>query len=584
MSTEGRFVLALGMMFLVIWGTNKLFPPILDEMPATAGDSTGVGVDSSAPVSVPSAPVPADGSMEGAGAEGAATEAPSQPAAGLQQTGDLPRPPAQAVVVESPFYRFEFSSRGATLESAELLSYAALNGREGPVDLLPEGVDALGKRLVVGGDTVSLADLDFTADPADGLRLSEGDGPRTLTFTAVPGNSPLEVRIAYTFRPDDYLVDVEAEVGGVDRPLWLTGLGRGLAFNEADSAQEARLMAWVGNHLNRGVRSTELRKVERPEVVDGPWRWAGVKSKYFVMAVLPGRETTEDGPYLGGVITVPGVDDMRPAVDVSQAVGADGRLAYRLYLGPQVYSRLQALGADMEEVNPYGWKWLRPLIRPFVAITLWILNFLHDQLNVGYGWVLVIFGVLMRVLLWPLNQKAMRAQMRNMAVQPMVKEIQTKYKDNPEKLQKEMMRLYKEYGFNPLAGCLPMLLPWPVLIALFFVFQNTIELRGVPFYWLPDLSAKDPIYLLPILLAVSMFALQFISFRSMPEAGKNPQMKMMMYFMPPFFGFIFMQFPSGLNLYYATAQLATIPQQMLIARERKAAAKAGPVKLDRGGG
>ena len=162
-----------------------------------------------------------------------------------------------------------------------------------------------------------------------------------------------------------------------------------------------------------------------------------------------------------------------------------------------------------------------------------------------------------------------------------MKEIQTKYKDNPEKLQKEMMRLYKDYGFNPLGGCLPMLLPWPVLIALFFVFQNTIELRGVPFYWLPDLSAKDPIFLLPILLAVSMFALQFISFRSMPEAGKNPQMKMMMYFMPPFFGFIFMNFPSGLNLYYATANLATIPQQILIARERKEAAKAGPVRLEK---
>ena len=93
--------------------------------------------------------------------------------------------------------------------------------------------------------------------------------------------------------------------------------------------------------------------------------------------------------------------------------------------------------------------------------------------------MLVVFGVLMRVVLWPLNQKAMRAQLRNMAVQPLVQEIQTKHKDNPEKLQKEMMRLYKEHGFNPLAGCLPMLLPWPVLIALFFVFQNTIELRGV---------------------------------------------------------------------------------------------------------
>ncbi len=584
MSTEGRFVLALGMMFLVIWGTNKLFPPILDEMPAMAGDSTGMVMDSPGAVATPDAPASGAPATEGSVTGSPVTDAPAPAAPGIQETSGLPRPPAQAVVVESPQYRFEFSSRGATLESAELLEYAALNGRDGPVGLLPDGVDALGKRLVVGGDTVSLADLDFTADPADGLRLAEGDGARTLTFTAAPANSALRVRIAYTFRPDDYLVDVEAEVAGVDRPLWLTGLGRGLAYNEADSAQEARVMAWVGNHLNRGVRSTELRKVERPEVVDGPWRWAGVKSKYFVMAVLPGRETSEDGPYLGGVVTVPGVDAMRPSVSVSQAVGPDGRLAYRLYMGPQVYSRLQALGADMEEVNPYGWKWLRPLIRPFVSITLWILNFLHDQLNVGYGWVLVIFGVLMRVLLWPLNQKAMRAQMRNMAVQPMVKEIQTKYKDNPEKLQKEMMRLYKEYGFNPLAGCLPMLLPWPVLIALFFVFQNTIELRGVPFLWLPDLSAKDPIYLLPILLAVSMFALQFISFRSMPEAGKNPQMKMMMYFMPPFFGFIFMQFPSGLNLYYATAQLATIPQQMLIARERKAAAKAGPVKLDRGGG
>jgi YidC/Oxa1 family membrane protein insertase len=124
-----------------------------------------------------------------------------------------------------------------------------------------------------------------------------------------------------------------------------------------------------------------------------------------------------------------------------------------------------------------------------------------------------------------------------------------------------------------------MLLPWPVLIALFFVFQNTIELRGVPFYWLPDLSAKDPFYILPVFLAASMFALQWISFRSMPEQGQNPQMKMMLWFMPLFFGFIFMQFPSGLNLYYAVANIATIPQQLLIAKERQKASARGPVKV-----
>jgi YidC/Oxa1 family membrane protein insertase len=243
-------------------------------------------------------------------------------------------------------------------------------------------------------------------------------------------------------------------------------------------------------------------------------------------------------------------------------------------MGPQDYDVLQDLGADMEDVNPYGWRFFRPIVRPFVGVILLFLNWMHDTLSIGYGWVLIIFGVLMRVVLWPLNQKAMRAQLRNMAVQPLVKEVQTRYKDQPEKLQAEMMKLYKEHGFNPLGGCLPMLLPWPVLIALFFVFQNTIELRGVEFLWLPDLSAKDPFYILPLFLAVSMFLLQFISLRSMPEA--NPQLKFMMWFMPLFFGFIFLQFPSGLNLYYATANIATIPQQILIARERK---KVKPVTL-----
>ena len=144
---------------------------------------------------------------------------------------------------------------------------------------------------------------------------------------------------------------------------------------------------------------------------------------------------------------------------------------------------------------------------------------------------------MMRIVLFPLNQKGMKAQMRNMAVQPLMQEIQAKYKDNPEKLQKEMLKLHKEHGFNPLAGCLPMLLPWPVLIALFFVFQNTIELRGVSFLWLPDLSAPDPYFILPVFLGISMFLLQWVSMRSMPQ--QNPQMKMMMYVMPVMMVFIF---------------------------------------------
>jgi YidC/Oxa1 family membrane protein insertase len=204
---------------------------------------------------------------------------------------------------------------------------------------------------------------------------------------------------------------------------------------------------------------------------------------------------------------------------------------------------------------------------------MWVLVFLHDSLSLGYGWVLILFGVLMRILLFPLNHKAMKSQLRNMAVQPMLKEIQTKYKDQPEKMQKELMRLYKEHGFNPLAGCWPLLLPWPILIALFFAFQHAIELRGVSFAWLPDLAAKDPYFILPVLLGVSMFLLQWISFRTMDEV--RPEMKFMMWALPIMMLALFATLPSGLNLYYLSTNIATLPQTWWIAEERKRAQAKG---------
>src|SRR5690606_30109243 len=152
------------------------------------------------------------------------------------------------------------------------------------------------------------------------------------------------------------------------------------------------------------------------------------------------------------------------------------------------------------------------------------------------------------------------------AIQGPMKELQEKHKENPQRLQQEMMKLYKEHGVNPLGGCLPMLIPMPVLFALFFVFQNTIELRGVPFLWIPDLSMKDPMYIIPIVMGASMFLLSKLG-----QVGvePTPQTKMMLYFMPAIFTVMFLQFPAGLNLYYAVSNLASLPQQWLIARERK---------------
>jgi len=560
MKTEVRFLLAIVLMLVVLVGTNMLFPPAPPEG-GVGADTLGVAADTTG----------APGTTASPGARGAPT-VPAVPAAKpvIQELPAADTTPEQPVVVTGPLYRMTFSTRGARLVSVQLPQFRSFT-HEGPVELVPEGSDGfLGERIVVGPDTVDLRGVPFAPEPAGGVTLAEDGAPATLRFVYQHPTAPFRFEISYTFEPDSYVVQVRGSVRGLERPLVITELGEGLAYNEADSVGEARSMAYVGNHLQDGIRSHSLVRAKAPLLQEGPFVWAAFRSKFFVLALLAGaseEHESEASSYLGGMLVSESPLPGRVRVSVTQSVDASGSFADRIFVGPQEYARLLSLGQDLEEVNPYGYRFIRPIVRPLVSIITAVLRFFHGELHLGYGWVLIVVGVLMRIVLFPLNHKAMKAQLRNMAAQPLMKEIQAKYKDNPERLQKEMMKLYKEHGFNPLAGCLPMLLPWPVLIALFFVFQNTIELRGVPFLWLPDLSAPDPLYILPVFLGLSMFLMQWVSMRSIEQS--NDQMKMMMYIMPVVMIFIFFRLASGLNLYYATANIATIPQQIWIANERK---------------
>ncbi len=583
MNSEARFVLAIVLMLGVLVGTNLLFPP-----PPPSPDSAGE----------PGIEAPGSGGSEGATAAGdpaipaptGEAGVPSEPAAGVdptlpQLTPETPVPAVvvadervteQRIVAEGPLWRYEFSTLGARAQSIQLLRFVAPE-RRGPVELVrPDGAGFFGNRIVVGADTVDLRRVPYTVSPEGGLHFEEGDEPAELIFTYTHPTQPFSVEVSYRFDPASYVVDVSGRVRGLERGLLVTDLGEGLAFNEVDPAVESRSMAYVASHLQEGIRSEENTKVDSSHVANGPFLWAALKSQYFLVAAIP-NGSWEGGDLFGGMLieSLP-EEEGSVRIGVTRSLGAGGVFSHRILAGPQDYALLSSFGNGLQEVNPYGWRFLRPLLRPVVAVIMWVLVGLHETLSIGYGWVLILFGVMMRVVLFPLNHKAMKAQLRNLAVQPLLKDIQTKYKDQPEKLQKELMKLYKEHGFNPLAGCWPMLLPWPVLIALFFVFQNTIELRGVPFAWLTDLSAKDPFYILPVLLGVSMFFLQWVTIRTMEEV--NPQMKMMMWLLPPFMAFIFAQFPSGLNLYYLTANIATLPQSWWIANERLKVQAKGPPK------
>ncbi len=576
MRTELRFLLAIGLMIVVLVGTNLLFPPIPPEDTGLQIDSTLVQQpqpatpDSQAEGEVP----PVVPQVPETDLAGPAVE----PAEGDTATADAeadtlaPSVPEQLIVVETPLYRLTFTTHGARLLSAELTGFESFT-RPGAVQLVPDDeVATLGQRLLVAGDTVDMRRAPFEASAA-AVEVSGGGAAETLRFTYDHPASDFGMEVAYTFVPDEYGIVVSGQVRGVDSGTLFTDLGSGVAFNEVNVEEESRLTAYVTNHIDRGIRAVPLRDVEGLQIDDGPFFWAVFKTKFFMFGALAGTEP-DGSERLGGLLAAEHPVEQRASLTVTQPFGPEGRFAYRLYAGPQDFRRLSAHGQDLEDANPYGWKFMRPVIQPFTGLIITILNWMHDRFNLAYGWVLILFGVAMRVVFFPLYHRSMKAQLKNMAVQPLLQEIQKTHKDNPEKMQKELMKLYKEHGFNPLAGCLPMLLPWPVLVALFFVFQNTIELRGVPFLWLPDLSLADPYYILPIFLGLSMFLLQWVGFRSMDQV--NPQMKMMMWFMPIFLVFIFFRLPSGLNLYYATANIATLPQQFWIANERKKARVEAP--------
>lgn len=479
---------------------------------------------------------------------------------------------AETTWLASPVYRYGFSTLGAQLVAAELVQYRSFAPGDSArvVNLIPDHAPLLGSRLVVGADTVALSDLAF-------VPTRHGD---SLSFTAPLGGG--SVSLTYGFSAADYHFSVAGHIEGLGGTggVLLVDLGHGLRSVEAEPEADYREYAVVTKADKTQKRTFASLDPGERLVLDGPFEWVAVKSKYFFAAVLAPEQKAR--PFAGAIAVGQPRDSVsgaglfgthrsliatRTSVTTTIAVPPTGEFRYQVYVGPFEHRRLAQLGHGLDDANPYGWSIFRPIIHPVSVVVVHILFWMHERLHLGYGWVLVFFGVLVRLLLWPLQQRAMESQMRMQAVQPLMQDIQKRYKSEPEKLQREMLRLYKEHKINPLGGCLPMLLPMPVLLALFFVFSNTIEFRGVPFLWLPDLSRHDPLYIVPVLMGLSMFAVSKLGQRGLPP---NPQMKMMLYMMPVMLTFVFLRLASGLNLYYAVQNLISLPQQWLISQRRMA--------------
>jgi YidC/Oxa1 family membrane protein insertase len=300
-----------------------------------------------------------------------------------------------------------------------------------------------------------------------------------------------------------------------------------------------------------------------------PVEWVGVDSQYFLLAAVSEnpRESTDFLGPLGRDLVQSALGS--PSFEVPPGTGVER--SYRLFFGPKVPEIVAAVDPRLEGSINAGWAIVRPLVHLFEAMLRWT----HDHVIANYGVAIILLTLLVRVVTFPLTQRSMKSMKRFSVIAPQMKELQAKYANDRDKLQEEMMKLYRQKGMNPLSamggGCVPILVQMPFMIALYFALQTSIELRHAPFaFWINDLSAPEnllsiagvPLRLLPLLMGASMLLQQ----RMTPTPNADPQQKQMMTLMSVVFTFMFYQFPSGLVLYWFVSNLLGIAQQLFVNR------------------
>ena len=468
----------------------------------------------------------------------------------------------QVTTLSTPRATYQFTNIGASPVSITMRDYKNLATKKGEVDLRTTGRPLLDFAIVARKDTVKLDRTPFQV-----TQSKTAGGVDQLTYHTQ--SAGMDVSISYVLDPAHYLIHISGQITGARSPSYLLiGLPATLPATETDTLVDLRALAFSFKPQRDNARGVPFGKLDPGEkrFEPGPLTWAAVKDKYFVVGLInPEGSAFEEMTLTGGTRTSKLATNA--AATIVKAVKNDS-FVFDMYAGPQQSAELLSVGRDFDHVNPYGWSFLQPVVNPIAALCIKLLLWMHAHLKLSYGWVLIIFGICIRVILWPLNQSAMRSSMKMQEIQPRLADVQKRHKDNPEKQRDEMMKVYKEHGASPftaLSGCLPMLIPMPVLFALFFVFQNTIEFRGVPFLWLLDISVRDPFFILPVLMGISMYLLSWIGMRNAPP---NPQAKMMSYMFPVMMTFILANMASGLNLYYTAQNMASLPQQWLLARER----------------
>ena len=463
--------------------------------------------------------------------------------------------PPREIVVETGKYQAVFTTQGARLISFKLKEYKATADKTSPpVQMIEAGPLRYSTLRTTGSESFLLnEDARFETAASDVVDVADGDQV-TIRFQHVAANGMQYVK-TFLVRGDEYLIDAGLELSNTS-PTPLRGTVNLALVQRWDESLNADSYSFSGpaTLVKETIEETNVDDLKEGPVAYGQdVLWTSFQTKYFLSVVVPSEKTIErveisrNGDAIENQLQSP----------YFTLQGGERRLfEYLVYIGPKEPQPLKAAGHQLDKVVSFGF--FNLLAQPLFVVLTFFYGFFKN-----YGVAIILLTVLIKIIFWPLTHKSYSSMKSMQKLQPEMQKLRDKFKNDKERLNKEMMALYQTHSVNPLGGCLPMLVQIPVFFALYQVLLSSIALRHAPFaFWITDLSAKDPYYITPLLMGASMFVQQKMT----PTTADPMQAKIFM-MMPIVFTFMFLNFPSGLVIYWLVNNLLTILQQYFIHRK-----------------
>jgi len=470
-------------------------------------------------------------------------------------------PPRERITLETDVLRLTFDSEGGSLVQGELLRYPSTEDKTQPFLLLDDSASRVyvaQTGLIGRGANGSFPTHKTAMTAADGPRqLREGDDAITLRFES-PVTSGLQLVKTWTLQRGSYAIAVRHDIVNTsDSPaspqLYLQLVRDG----NKPPGESTFYSTFTGPALY--TETKKYQKVDFKDIENGKADidkltdngYIAMVQHYFASAWLLGEGVARENFVRKVSNNLYAVGTIVPLGDI--APGQTKTIDTRLYTGPQIETLLETLSPGLELVKDYGW--LTILSKPLY----WLLDTLHQFIG-NWGWAIVALVLLLKIAFYWLNAKAYASMAKMKAINPRIMEMRERLKGNPQQMQQEMMRIYREEKVNPMGGCLPIMVQIPVFIALYWVLLSSVEMRGAPWIgWIGDLSSPDPFFILPLLMTASSLLQTALN-----PAPPDPMQAKMMWFMPLIFSVMFFFFPAGLVLYWLTNNLLSIAQQWII--------------------